>query len=77
MANLSVAGLAVWQSSLLYDMQVPARRHKKRRNQTEAYHRRVQKKWLKRFGTVEPAFLVDVDKLFGFRELDVKEWMHG
>lgn len=29
---------------------VPVRVHKKRRNQTEAYHRRIQKKWTKRFG---------------------------
>ena len=29
---------------------VPKRAHKKRRNQTEAYHRRIQKKWTKRFG---------------------------
>lgn len=29
---------------------VPKRSHKKRRNQTEAYHRRIQKKWTKRFG---------------------------
>ena len=29
---------------------VPKRTHKKRRNQTEAYHRRIQKKWTKRFG---------------------------
>jgi len=26
------------------------KRHKKRRNQTEAYHDRIQKKWNKRFG---------------------------
>lgn len=32
---------------------VPIRVHKKRRNQTEAYHRRIQKKWRKRFGTKE------------------------
>lgn len=40
---------------------VPRRVHVKRRHQTEAYHRRVQKKWTKRFGTVaEPvAYMVD------------------
>lgn len=32
---------------------VPKRSHKKRRNQTEAYHRRIQKKWTKRWGTKE------------------------
>lgn len=30
---------------------VPVRKHKKRRNQSKAYHLRVQKKWLKRWGT--------------------------
>lgn len=39
----------------------PARRHKKRRNQTAAYHSRIQKKWTKRYGTkAEPcAYIVD------------------
>lgn len=30
---------------------VSVRQHKKRRNQSATYHRRVQKKWTKRFGT--------------------------
>ena len=30
---------------------VSLRQHKKRRNQSAAYHRRIQKKWTKRFGT--------------------------
>lgn len=39
----------------------PTRLHKKRRNQSEAYHRRVQKKWVKRWGTkqVSCAYLID------------------
>lgn len=39
----------------------PARMHKKRRNQSSAYHRRVQKKWVKRWGTkqVPCAYLID------------------
>lgn len=39
----------------------PARLHKKRRNQTDSYHKRVQKKWLKRFGekATPNAFLVN------------------
>jgi hypothetical protein len=28
------------------------RTHKKRRNQTESYHRRIQKKWDKRYGVI-------------------------
>lgn len=30
---------------------VSLRQHKKRRNQSAAYHLRIQKKWTKRFGT--------------------------
>ncbi len=39
----------------------PTRLHKKRRNQSAAYHRRVQKKWVKRWGTkqVPCAYLID------------------
>lgn len=47
---------------------VPAKRHKKRRNQTEAYHRRVQKKWTKRHGTkqVPAAYMVDNSVIGGY-----------
>jgi hypothetical protein len=40
---------------------VPVKRHKKRRNQREAYHLRVQKKWTKRYGTkqVPAAYMID------------------
>lgn len=53
-------GLPILENPLATN-QVPARAHKRRRNQTEAYHRRVQKKWLKRFGTksVPGAYLMD------------------
>ena len=40
---------------------VPKRVHKKRRNQTEAYHRRVQKKWTKRFGMKHVPFVYQLD----------------
>jgi len=42
-------------------MTEPVRAHKKRRNQRETYHRRVQKKWTKRWGTkqVPCAYLID------------------
>ncbi len=48
-------------SSPLCEQPVPVRKHKKRRNQTEAYHRRVQKKWVKRFGikTEHVAFMIN------------------
>jgi hypothetical protein len=45
-------GLPVYESPLLdeLDLREPVRKHKKRSNQSEAYHRRVQKKWAKRWG---------------------------
>lgn len=48
-------------SNPLATTSVPVRKHKKRRNQSEAYHRRVQKKWTKRFGVklVPSAYMVD------------------
>lgn len=50
----------------------PAVVHKKRRGQSDAYHRRVQKKWNKRYGTtMKPAaYVIDgsaVGFLFGRR----------
>lgn len=39
----------------------PFMAHKKRRNQTEAYHRRIQKKWVKRWGTIETPVVLQVD----------------
>jgi hypothetical protein len=32
------------------DYQIPVREHFRRRTQSERYHRRIQKKWIKRFG---------------------------
>lgn len=46
-------GIDVVESPYVGTQHVPIRVHKKRRNQTEAYHRRIQKKWRKRFGTKE------------------------
>lgn len=44
---------------------VPIRPHKKRRNQTEAYHRRIGKKWARRFGMRETAAVFRVgDAIF-------------
>ena len=47
---------------------VPVKRHKKRRNQTEAYHSRVQKKWSKRHGTkqVPTAYVIDNGAIGGY-----------
>ena len=35
----------------LCEQVVPIKKHRKRRNQSAAYHRRIQKKWTKRYGT--------------------------
>lgn len=53
-------GLRVVESPLAVQT-VPVRAHKKRRNQTEAYHARVQKKWTKRFGTKQVACAYRID----------------
>lgn len=44
---------------------VPVRPHKKRRNQSATYHARIQKKWVKRFGTKKEqcAVLIDPSKV--------------
>ena len=54
-------GLRVVESPLAMTQPVPNRRHKKRRNQTEAYHRRIQKKWTKRFGTKQVPCAYQID----------------
>jgi hypothetical protein len=44
----------------------PNRVHKQRRNQTKAYHARVQKKWNKRFGKREVPCVYLIGGGFGF-----------
>lgn len=45
-------GLKVSVSHILAETYVPVKRHKRRRNDRRgASHRRIQKKWIKRFGT--------------------------
>lgn len=39
----------VYESAFLNCL-IPVRQHVKRRTQSERYHKRIQKKWLKRFG---------------------------
>lgn len=66
MNDLFIAGLRIRESPLAVKS-APAKPHRKRRGQTDAYHRRVQKKWLKRFGTkqVPCAYMVDNSYLGG------------
>ena len=47
----SIFGIEVRQAPFPLERQVPKQLHKKKRGQTEAYHRRIQKKWTKRYGT--------------------------
>lgn len=55
-----LAGIRVRQSPLAVNVE-PVRRHRQRRGQSATYHRRVQKKWLKRFGKKEVpcAYVID------------------
>lgn len=56
----TLGGLQV-QESIYATKTEPVKPHKRRRNQREAYHRRIQKKWVKRWGTKQTpcAFLID------------------
>ncbi len=59
-SNDRIAGLRVLSSPHAATTK-PARPHKKRRNQSDSYHARIQKKWNRRFGFVKApaAFMVD------------------
>lgn len=74
MANVIGSGLGGLRvkTSLLATKPEPVRQHIKRRNQTQAYHRRIQKKWTKRFGTkqVPAAYRIGANA-FGFEEMMV------
>ena len=58
-AGPSLFGLKVITSNLLNNM--PGRVHKKRKWMSWAYHRRIQKKWNKRFGVGPVALLMNSD----------------
>ena len=47
----TLLGIRIQQFPLPLEREVPARVHKRRRSQSASYHARVQKKWLKRWGT--------------------------
>ncbi len=67
LAKLEPAGPLQVRESPYATQTVPARVHKKRRNQRDAYHQRVQKKWVKRWGTkqVPGAYVVDASAIGG------------
>jgi hypothetical protein len=56
-------GMQVMVSKALEGMRWPVRVHRKRRWMSESYHRRIQKKWNKRFGTAPAAVLMNRDAL--------------
>lgn len=55
-----LSGIKIHTSPYAYTYE-PVKKHKHRSNQRASYHRRIQKKWTKRFGTrkVECAFFVN------------------
>ena len=55
-----LSGIKIRTSPYAYTFE-PVKKHKRRSSQSDAYHRRVQKKWTKRFGTqkVPCAFVVN------------------
>lgn len=55
-----VYGMKVFESSFA---KLPAKRHKKRRWMAESYHRRIQKKWNKRWGYVPAAFMLNMNAI--------------
>lgn len=58
-----VAGFKIIASSHC-TTRVPVRRHKRRKGQSRAYHERVQKKWIKRFGLEEKPTAYQVNRSF-------------
>lgn len=70
-------GMQVRVSQALEGMRMPVRRHKKRRNQSVAYHRRIQKKWTKRWGTAPVAVLMNDQFLRSYSPGDSREPQKG
>ena len=54
-------GMQVRLSNLLDDM--PVRFHRKKKWMSDAYHRRIQKKWNKRFGVGPVAVMMNANRL--------------
>lgn len=48
-----LAALSIVEDPNLGARRIAVREHKKRRNQSWAYHRRIDKKWRKRYGEFE------------------------
>lgn len=54
---MSIFGLKVIESPFAV-MRAPNREHKRRNWMSEAYHKRIQKKWTKRYGTREEPCMI-------------------
>ena len=54
-------GIKIAESAFDMVREVPNKRHKKRNNQSARYHARIQKKWLKRFGTHKERYALMLD----------------
>lgn len=54
-------GTPIRESCFPLERKVPVRAHKKRRNQSVAYHLRIQKKWTKRFGERVERYALQID----------------
>lgn len=61
LAHLQLDNLTVVESSAAPTMRTPVVVHRKRRGQKESYHKRIQKKWNKRYGMVESPAIYVVD----------------
>lgn len=61
----AVPPIIAMQESWVAVLHAPRRTHRHRKNQSLAYHKRVQKKWLKRFGAKEvpTAYMLDTSAL--------------
>jgi len=57
-----LSGMRVVESALA---RMPVRMHKRRRWMSDAYHRRIQKKWNKRYGYAPAAFILNEAMLRG------------
>lgn len=64
-AEAKLRGLHIHVSNLLDGLKFPVRVHRKRKWMSESYHRRIQKKWNKRFGMGPAAFFMQNGVLKG------------
>lgn len=58
MADFRFGDIPIRVAPFPLERNVPNRPHKRRRNQTAAYHARIQKKWLKRFGSHKERYAI-------------------